>query len=196
MPTPGNSPAVIVHVFDYLTLAPIAGVSVQIFHGDICLGAAGCKPSHPHPEDQLKMIGLTDAQGQAIFPVPDLEYSSFIPEDPIPGHLRFDADYNLGAQKCHPLLHERRSGNGKALIIEKYLIPQSMLAIQNKDDALGNAMQLEELVAWMRDHQDAAITVRGGGDSWEVGFGYDNQFKRLVLVNGFSGRATMLLNRD
>jgi hypothetical protein len=196
VPTPGNGSAVIVNVYDYLSLAPIANVTVKIFHGDVCLGEGRCKPSHPHPEDQLKMFGKTDAQGQAVFPVPDFEYSSFIPPDPIAGYLPFSADENLGPQMCHPLVHERRTSNGKALVIDKYLIPLSMLAIQTKEDAIDNALQLDELVTWLRDHQDAAITVRGGGSAWELGFGYNNQFNRHVLVNGFTGIATMLAKRD
>jgi len=196
VPTPGNGPAVIVNVYDYLSLAPIANVPVKIFHGDVCLGEGRCKPSHPHPDELLKMTGKTDARGQAVFPVPDLDYSSFIPPDPIAGYLPFSADENLGPQMCHPLVHERRTSNGKALVIDKYLIPVSMMAIQTKEDAIDNALQLEELVSWLREHQDAAITVRGGGSSWEVGFGYNNQFNRHVLVNGFTGNAMMLLKRD
>lgn len=193
MATPENKFAVIVHVADYLSLAPIPNVEVRIFHGSVCMGEAGCKPSHPHPENQLKMVATTDANGEAIFQVPDLDYSSFIPEDPIPGHLPFDADYNLGALKCHPLFHERRTGNGKALVIEKYLIPRSMMAIQNDGEAIDNAFQLEELITWLRAHQDAEMDVRVRGSSWEVLFGYKKQTKRLVLVDGFNGAAMMLL---
>jgi hypothetical protein len=193
VPTPGNGPAVIVNVFDYLSLAPIADVQVNLFHGDVCTRNTGCKPSHPHPENQLKMTGKTDAQGQIVFQVPDLDYSSFIPENPIPGHLPFSPDYNLGSQKCHDLFHERRTGNGKALVLEKYVIPESMLAIRTQEDAIDNALQLEELITWLRQHQDVTMTVRRrGGDFWEIGFGHNDRFQRLVLVNGFNGSASML----
>jgi hypothetical protein len=181
-----------VTVSDYLSLAPIADVRVNIFHGELCNRNSGCKPSHPHPEAQLKMTGKTDALGRAIFQVPDLEYGVFIPEDPIPGHLPFSSIYNMGKQKCHELSSERRSANGRAIVFVGFLVPEEMLAIRTQDDAIAGAMQLGELVTWLRDHRDATITVRGKGSSWDVGFGYDNRFKRLVLVNAFDGSAAML----
>ncbi|HRI63389.1 MAG TPA: hypothetical protein PK156_04105 [Polyangium sp.] len=193
---PGKGSAVVVTVMDYLSLAPIADVRVNVFHGDICLGEKGCGPSHPHPDELLKMTGKTDAQGRIVFDVPDLDYSIFIPQDPVPGHLPFEPDYNLGSQKCHELSHERRSVNGRALIIEQYMVPETMLAIRKEDDAIAGAMQLPELVTWLQDHQDMPMTVRRSGGFWEVGFGEANRIKRLVQVDGFTGSARMLLRWD
>lgn len=170
----------------------MANVRVNVFHGDVCMRDAGCKPSHPHHDEQLKMTGKTDTQGRIVFAVPDLDYAVVIPEEPVPSHLPFSSDYNMGQQKCHELSHERRSVNGRALIFDGYLVPETMLAIRTQEDAIAGAMQLEELVSWLRDHKNISMTVRGGGHSWEVGFGEVNRFKRLVLVNGFNGAASML----
>ena len=188
---PGKGSAVVVTVLDYLSLAPLADVRVNVFHGDVCLGEKGCKPSHPHPDELLKMTGKTDAQGRAVFDVPDLDYSIFIPDEPIPGHLPYDNDYNLGSQKCHALSHDRRSVNGRALILDRYLIPESMLAIRTQDDAIAGAMQLDELVKWLRDHQNVPMNVQRRGSTWEVGFGEPNRIKRMVVVDGFNASAMM-----
>lgn len=190
---PKGQHAFIVTVSDYLSLAPIADVRVNIFHGDVCTRNGGCKPSHPHPPDQLKMTGKTDASGRVEFQIPDLEYDVFIPEDPVPGYLPFSTTYNMGKRACHDLSREKRSANGRAIVFDGFFVPDRMLTIHTQDDAIAGAMQLEELVPWIRDHQDAAMTVRGGGSSWEVGFGYNTQFKRLVLVNAFDGSAAMLI---
>lgn len=196
VPIPGKRSAVVVTVMDYLSLAPITDVQVNIFHGSRCYRERGCVPSHPHPENELKMTGKTDALGRIVFEVPDLDYAVVIPEDPVPGHLPFSPDYNLGKQKCHDLSHERRTVNGRALVFDGYIVPETMLRIRSQNDAIAMAMQLEELVSWLRAHQDVTITVRGGGHSWEVGFGYDNRFNRLMHVTGFDGGTAMLVKRD
>lgn len=189
---PGKGSQVIVTIRDYLSLAPIANVPVKVFHGDICLGEKGCRPSHPHPPEQLQLVGKTDADGRAIFDVPDLEYSVVIPEDPIPGYLPFSDDYNMAKRECHKLDHEWKSINGRGLLYDGYLVPTTMLAVKNQDDAVAAAMQLPELVAWLRDHQDAELILRQSGNFWDVGFGYKNNNKWLVIVNVFDGSATML----
>lgn len=193
---PGKESAVIVTVMDYLSLAPIADVRVNLFHGSVCFGEKGCKPSHPHPDEQLKMTGKTDAEGKIIFQVPDLDYAVVIPDEPVPGHLPFSSDYNLGTQKCHELQHEWRSINGRALLSNSYFIPETMLAVRTKEDAIASAFQIPELIAWLRNHQDEQMIVRGGGSSWDVGFGTERNFKRMALVNVFNGSAVMLGRGD
>jgi hypothetical protein len=189
---PQGGTAVVVTVSDYLSLAPLAGVRVDIFHGDICTRHGGCRPSHPHPADQLHMFATTDNQGRVTFAVPDLEYSMHIPEQPVPGYLTYSTIYNMGKQKCHELTIDRHSANRRIIVFDRFLVPERMLTIRTRDDAIAAAMQDQELVTWLRDHQDAKMTVRGEGSSWQVGFGYGDRFKRLVHVNAFDGSAAML----
>ena len=189
---PGKGSQIIATIRDYLSLKPIADVQVKVFHGDICRREKGCEPSHPHPAEQLKMTGKTDIEGRVTFDVPDLDYAVVIPADAIPGYLPFSNDYNMARRGCHKLDHEWKSSNGRALLYDAYLVPESMLAVRNQDDALAAAMQLPELVAWLRNHQDAELNLRPNANFWDVGFGYKNNNKRLVIVNVFDGTGTML----
>jgi len=137
------------------------------------------------------MTGKTDALGRVVFEVPDLEYAVVIPEDPVPGHLPFSADYNLGQQKCHELSHERRTVNGRALVFDGYFVPDPMLRVRSQNDAIAMAMQLEELVSWLRTHQDMEMTMREGITTWEITFGHGFRSNRLLQVNRFDGKTVM-----
>ncbi len=139
------------------------------------------------------MTATTNKQGRMSLNVPDVDYRMEIPTThKSAGYLTYSSIYDLGSQKCHDLLIERKSANGRILAFDAYLVPESMRAIQNQDQALAAAHQNRELMDWLRNHQDATMTIRDKIATWDVGFGYENRFKRLVQVNAFDGSTHML----
>lgn len=140
------------------------------------------------------MTAKTDKQGRAIFRVPDIDYTVQLPHGQVvPGYLTFSSNYDLGTQKCHSLLIEKRSPDERILAYEAYVIPEGMRAIRTEDQAFAAAMQNQELRQWLSEHPEAErMQVRDKISAWDVGFGHAGQSRRLVQVNAFDGTSFVL----
>ena len=179
-------------VRDYRSLDPVPGVRVRLSHAQTCTRNGGCRPTHDHPARQLALEGVTNARGELSLSTPDLNYGYYVPEHNVPGYLNFSSHYNLGRQRCHALAIERRSRDGRTLAFDLYLVPERVLAVRTREEAIAAAHQNSELSAWRRGHADAVLTVRGGGSAWQVGYGYGDRLKRLVRINAFDGTTAVI----
>lgn len=190
--SPRRGHRVVVTVYDYRSLDPIAGVQVELSHAQTCNRNDGCRPTHRHPPRQLAMRLVTDAQGQATFRTPDLDYGYAIPQQDVPGYLTFSSNYDLGAQRCHDPVIRRESRDGRTLAFDLYLVPERLLSIRTREEAVAAAHRNGALNDWLREHGDAVMTVRGGGTVWQVGYGYGSQLKRLIRINAFDGTTAVI----
>ncbi len=176
---------IVLTVFDYLTLKPVAKVPVQLTHDKTCNMDRRCHYTHTHPESELQLSKVTGESGRVVFRVPDLSYGYYLPPNDVSGYLTFSAYYKLGSKECHPLVGKHYSKDSRTLGFDVFLVPTSMLAVRNREEAIEAAHRNTELAAWRRSNPDAELTVTGGGTAWQVGYGYGTRLKRLVNVNAF-----------
>jgi hypothetical protein len=183
----GGGHRVVVTVRDYITLAPLAGVAVEVSHKQRCSQHRPCRPTHAHPASQLRLRAVTDMRGRVVFPTPDLSYGLSLSGQKLPGYLNFSSSYDLGAKRCHPLLDRRRDHRRRTLSFDAYLVPTSLLEIRTRQQAIDAAHRDSELAHWRRAHPNAVMTVRGGGSAWQVFFGDGKRRLRSVHINAFDG---------
>ncbi|MBW2528621.1 MAG: hypothetical protein JRI23_30890 [Deltaproteobacteria bacterium] len=183
---PGNR--IVVTVFDYVTLAPLAGVKVTVKHKQRCSQHRPCRPTHPHPKALLEMESTTNRRGRVIFHSPDQSYGQpHLPVPNVPGYLNYSSHYNLGAKQCHELVRKHRGPSRGTVGYDIFLVPTSMLTIKTRQEAIDAAHRHPEITAFRRANPHATLIARGGGSAWQVGYAIGDRFKIRTHINAFDG---------
>lgn len=180
-------------VLDYVDSHPISGIEIRLSEDQICYRNTGCRPAREHPE-HLRMLTLrTDADGRAVFHLPDRSYGYYVPEHGRDDYIMFSGHYRLGKRERHPLVREEKpSMNEHSYTL--YLVPRSLLMVRTREQALEIANANPELAEWLAaqpDRNRLSITVRGGGTTWQVGYGRGGRLKRQVHINAFDGTSSV-----
>ncbi len=166
--------AIVVVVRDYATREPMKDVPIILSHERICQdNGRGCRPTHPHPEEQLTMTCATGPDGRVAFGVPDLQYEvvARAPE----GHAEpwrvhhFEASLRMTAYR-HTLAP--LDGNTKVVGVE--LVPVSFLEAPTVVTTPEQAIELAraELTACVATPQGERLSVQAANQrgQWWVDF--------------------------
>ncbi len=197
---------------DYSDSLPIKNIEIIVVESQSCTNcskacedcskeAGPTKPAHReepyiyYPKDPREFKSRTNDRGEATFnlPPPRTDYVTAAIQVPEyfgwPNEL-LERKYKITRDSSYHETVDRREYLKRILRIN--LIPLKMVVIRNETQAIRASKENNEIKTWLKNNPGAVITCKNNGLNWQVGYGYENRYKRLVLIDALDGSAQII----